>query len=427
MATLALLVWGYRGFGEELTWRSAAPRATPATVPGAEVRQAFEITLGQPEPLHPVSATGAEAAGYAPLAAEPVSLFVRAQSAEAVPPPPPPPPPPVVGGPIAAPRPGEEAFNCGVANTPNAGGGFWSKFCDKCKGAWSDVTGSVKNGGSGARFQSDHKFDVFASPVSNPFYFEDPRALTEIRPLFMWQHTPSSNPIFNGGNNFFLGARGSVAFTDCLSLTVDELGLVFMHPNSGVGDIQPHNGFAEIHLGPKVTFLRNDTTGTVAAAGLIFELPVGTGSAFQDTRNLGLTPYFSIAQNFWHTNFGSLNFMNTDGYSFGIGSPRGDFFYASFHLDYDVGNLKKIYPLIELNWVYYAANGEREPINFEGRDLFHFGSETVHGLNELTMALGARYKFSEALQLGLVGEFNLLGGSRHLDAFRLTLDVIFRY
>ena len=29
-------------------------------------------------------------------------------------------------------------------------------------------------------------------PVTNPFLFEDPRALTEIRPIFMWQKTPSS-------------------------------------------------------------------------------------------------------------------------------------------------------------------------------------------------------------------------------------------
>jgi hypothetical protein len=317
-----------------------------------------------------------------------------------------------------------------VATTPNAGGtggGFWSKFCDKFKGCWDDVAGSVKSGGSGARFQSDHKFDVFASPVSNPFYFEDPRALTEVRPLFVWQHTPSSNPIFNGGNNFFLGARGSVAFTDWLSVTVDEFGWIFMHPNNGMGNIQPNNGFAELHLGPKVTFIRNDVSGTVAAFGLIFEIPTGPGTVFQGTHDLGITPYFSIAQNFWRTQYGSLNFMNTDGYSIGAGSPRGDFFYSSFHLDYDVGNLKKIYPLIELNWVYYAANGTNEPINFEGRDLFHFGSNTVHGLNELTMALGARYKVSECLQFGLVGEFNLLGGSRHLDGFRMTLDVIFRY
>jgi hypothetical protein len=263
--------------------------------------------------------------------------------------------------------------------------------------------------------------------VSNPFYFEDPRALTEFRPLFIWQRTPNSNPIFAGSSNFFVGARGSVAFTDWISLTVDELGWLFINPNNPVGDFQRNNGFSEIHVGPKVTFLRNDVSGTVAAGGLIFEVPTGPGTVFQSTKDWGLTPYFSIAQNFWRSDYGTFNFMNTDGYSFGIGRPRGDFFYASFHLDYDVGNLRKIYPLVELNWVYYAKNGNREPINFEGRDLFHFGATSVHGLNELTLALGARYKVSEHLQLGLVGEFNAVGGSRHLDAFRMTFDMIFRY
>jgi hypothetical protein len=176
-----------------------------------------------------------------------------------------------------------------------------------------------------------------------------------------------------------------------------------------------------------VTFIRNDVSGTVMAAGLIFELPTGSGQAGQGTHDFGLTPYFSMAQNFWRTDYGAFNFMNTDGYSHGFGSPRGDFFYADFHLDYDIGNFHKIYPLIELNWTYYAQNGTREPINFEGNDLFHFGSTSVHGLNELDLALGARYQVSPNLQFGLVGQFNTLGGSRHLDAFRMTFDVIFRY
>ena len=193
------------------------------------------------------------------------------------------------------------------------------------------------------------------------------------------------------------------------------------------GDFQKSTGFAELHLGPKVTFIRNETSGTVAAFGLIFEVPTGSSGAFQNTHDFGLTPYFSIAQNFGRSDYGSFNVMNTDGYSRGFGSPRGDFFYASLHLDYDVGNLKKIYPLVELNYTYYAANGNHEPINFEGRDLFHFGSATVHGLNELTVALGARYKVSEALQFGLTGEFNVFNASRQMDAFRLTFDVIFRY
>ncbi len=374
-----------------------------------------------------VVAPAVVAPAYEPIAGKPAKLVVRGQFPDPVPPPPPPPPPGFgAGTPVPGINPGEEAFNCGVANTPRAGGGFFSKLCDGCAGVWKDVTGSVKHGGSGAAFQSDHKFDVFASPVSNPFYFEDPRALTEFRPIFIWQHTPTANPVFNGGNNFFAGARGSVAFTDWLSVTVDEFGWVFMHPNNPMGDINPHNGFSEIHLGPKVTFIRNETSGTVAATGLIFEVPTGNGTVFQDTRTLGLTPYFSIAQNFGRSQYGSFNFMNTDGYSRGFG-PRADFFYASAHLDYDVGNLKKIYPLVELNYTYYASNGEHEPVNFEGRDLFHFGSTMVHGLNELTIALGLRYKVSEQIQLGVVGEFNCFNASQHLDGFRMTFDVIFRY
>ena len=290
-------------------------------------------------------------------------------------------------------NPSEEGFNCGVANTPKAGGGFWSKLCDDFHGCCDNVFGSVKTVGSRTPFESDHKFDVFASPVSNPFYFEDPRSLTEIRPIFIWQRTPSANPIFNGGNNFFVGARGSVALTDWLSVTFDEVGLDFIHPKSPTGDFNSSSGLSELHLGPKVTFIRNDVSNTVAAAGLIFEIPVGGNGVFQNTHNFGLTPYFSIAQNFWRSQFGSFNFMNTDGVSIGMGAPRGDMFYASFHLDYDVGNFKVIYPLIELNYANYFATGNRENINFEGRDLFHFGSSGVGGLNELTLALVPAIKF----------------------------------
>ena len=35
-------------------------------------------------------------------------------------------------------------------------------------------------------FKSDHVFDGFISPVTNPFLFEDPRSLTEVRPIFMY-------------------------------------------------------------------------------------------------------------------------------------------------------------------------------------------------------------------------------------------------
>ena len=43
--------------------------------------------------------------------------------------------------------------------------------------------------------------------------------------------------------------------------------------------------------------------------------------------------------------------------------------------------------------------------------------------------LGSRFVINNNIQFGIAGEFNVLGNSsgRHLDQFRLTTDLIFRY
>src|SRR5262249_20160296 len=41
-------------------------------------------------------------------------------------------------------------------------------------------------------FGSDCDFDDFVSPISNPFLAEDPRSLTELRPIFLWQTIPGT-------------------------------------------------------------------------------------------------------------------------------------------------------------------------------------------------------------------------------------------
>src|SRR5262245_20247467 len=96
----------------------------------------------------------------------------------------------------------EEDFNCGVVTqgvtgptTPTGHGNIFSGL----------FSGNLFQG----TFQSDHCFDRFISPVSNPFFFEDPRALTELRPIFIYQHIPGSNPLFHGGSfeGFFLQGR----------------------------------------------------------------------------------------------------------------------------------------------------------------------------------------------------------------------------
>jgi hypothetical protein len=280
-------------------------------------------------------------------------------------------------------------------------------------------------GPEGKCFESDHCFDYFASPVSNPFYFEDPRSLTEVRPIILFQTIPHNNPVYHGGNAEFYGVQARLAITDQWSFVLNKLGGVSINPGSD-SPLGSENGFAEIWLGPKFTFLRNTQTGTVAAAGVTFELPTGSSKVAQDTGTLSVVPYVTAAQNFGCTSYGSFNAMATIGYGFRTDSERTDFLFTSWHLDFDVGNQHRLYPLVELNWFHYTRNGGERPFNFEGGDLANFGSTDIAGRNSLTLATGLRYKFTENIQTGLSLQFPL-GTSHEFQSFRLGVDLIFRY
>ena len=411
---------------EEIEWHAAAVRPTAPIAPGNQASMAG-VTLGRPQSLQtpqkdaaPLAASGgAQSGAFRPVA--------RAQIPDgaggALPPPPPPPPP---GGALPGSR--EEGYNCGVAtDAPASSHPFLEGGWGFIKGVPGAVGGVFQSQPGRCCLQSDTAFPQFISPVSNPFFFEDPRALTEVRPVFIYQNASARTPFFAGGDAEYFGLQGRVALTDRLSLVISKLGWVWTDIHEPNAEFQSHTGFSEIQLGPKVTVIRNDCCGTLLALGWYFDIPSGPHKVFQDTGSLSMAPYLSFGQNFLKSGWGSFNFLNTTGYDFSTTDQRSDFFYTSFHLDYDVANLHRIYPLIELNWFYYTAGGNSQPpIGLEGRDLFNFGTPGVSGHSDLSLALGMRYKFSENLQLGLAAEFPL-DGRRDLNDFRLTVDMILRY
>ncbi len=347
--------------------------------------------------------------------------------APAVPPPPPPPlaggagpPPPVLGAPGAT---------YGVPVDQPIKKGFW----DRCRDMVSPGGPDSKCGGW---FQSDHAFDSFCncgdliSPVSNPFLFEDPRALTEVRPIFFVQTSPNRNAAFSGGSSEFYGVQARVAFTDRWSLVLNELGVVSFQPHSSDVGLTDETGFAEVRVGPKWTFYRNEQAGNLAAAGVTFDIPAGDRKVFQNTGNLSLDPYLSFGQTFGRSSWGTFNFLANGGYWFSVDDERTDYLHASFHLDYDVANLHRIYPLIELNWFHTTSFGKQNQfVGTEGADLVNFGSRSYDGKHDLvTLAIGTRYKFggSDHYQLGTAFEFPLTD-RKDLQSFRYTLDFIIRY
>jgi hypothetical protein len=277
-------------------------------------------------------------------------------------------------------------------------------------------------------FQSDHCFDNFISPVTSPFLFEDPRSLTEVRPIFIWEQTSTRVPFFRGGDVEFFGLQARVAITERLSVVMDRIGWNWIEIHDPGQNFNTGSGFSGIDLGLKYTFLRNENTGTLGAAGLTFEIPAGSRQVFQDTGTLGLRPYLTMGQNFGRSSYGSFNVLGDLGASFGVDNKRSDFFFTGLHLDFDVANLHRIYPLMELNWIHYFDNGKANNVPFEGGDMFNFGSTHASGINSLTLATGLRFKISECVQLGGAAEFSLLNnGNKDLTDFRLLFDVIFRY
>jgi hypothetical protein len=433
VATLAVFLSSLTAAAEDDPWR-AVNRVPPSA---SDPNSPSTVTLECPRSL--------DNGAWARAAIEPVNSNlapVSFQEPTSPSPPDPPPPtihtvlqppepaPPAASGPIPPPPPpGDAPFNNGAVIDKPLQHSFW----DRCKGFINGCCGEDASATGRCLLQSDHAFDYLASPVTNPFLFEDPRALTELKPLFIYAGAPRSNPIFRGGNAEFYGLQARLAVTDRWSLTINELGFITLNPfNASAGPpgkFSESTGFAQVELGPKYTFLRSENWKTVMAGGLIFQIPAGSPKVFQNTGQLGLVPYLSAAKNFClPCGWGSTNLMTTLGYDFSVNNQRSQFFYWNWHWDYNIANTNMFFPFLELSWFAYTQGGKANVpgFGFEGLDLVNFGSQNVGSRNFLGLSPGLRFKLNEHIQAGFAVTWPLLK-QKEINDYTLTFDIIFRY
>lgn len=418
--------------------RADAPWNMPAKEDSAGATPA--VRLGLPQAIE------AEQSGSSASPAGGQPRIVRGQSPDVPPPPappptsvplppgavvPPPPPPPGGAGdvPLLAPSLNqEEAYNCGVVTrqTKSRFGEFFGKAWDTTKGTVIAVPGAVAGvfqpDSDRKLLQTDHCFDAFAAPVSYPLFAEPPQATTELKALFFYDRALAVNPIFAGGYNIFAGGQIRVALTDWFTVVVNRLGGVWMQPNNVAPGFARSSGFSELWLGPKFTLVRNDQCGTLVATGLTFQIPTGPAAVFQDTGNLSIAPYVSVAQKlFPDFKYGGFILWNTTGYAFRTDTVRSEYLYTVFHLSWDVANLHRVYPEVGMNWNLYTRNGTRQAIGFEGIPLFNFGSNNA-GRNDLSLATGIRFRITDHLQTGFAFQWGLLRTARNLEDWGITAD-----
>jgi hypothetical protein len=264
-------------------------------------------------------------------------------------------------------------------------------------------------------FQSDHAFDGFIGPVTNPILNKDPRSNSHARILFINNTIPGSHPLDGSFQAYAL--QTNLAVTERLNIIADKDGYVHVAPRRG----KSQSGFLNISAGLKYTFYRDVENQALAALGFLYEIPSGEAKVFQNQGAGSFAPFLTLGKEFrenWH-------YLQTTGYFFPLNSKQGSsFVWNSFHIDRKFG---WFYPLAELNWFWYTSGGVRLPAAVgEGDGLLNLGTRDQAGAHLVTAALGAKAILNKNYTLGFAYELPI--SNRHdLINNRLTIELIGRY
>ena len=265
---------------------------------------------------------------------------------------------------------------------------------------------------AGARGAACQTLDQMISPVTNPVNFEDPRALTELRAIYLY-HELDNEFVTQGGNVQIYALQARWAINDRLSLIATKDGYVIMHPDAVLND---ESGIANIEAGLKYALYKTDSS--IFSGILRYEIPLGDEDVLQGEGDGFIHPSVSAA-----TAWEGFNFMAGTGFRIPLDNSDSTFYDFDIHVDHPFGGF---YPLLELNVVNVVDAGDRLPIADEGQDFFSIGSSEADGKTIVTMGVGARYRISDNIDIGAAYQFPLSSGdgSRIID-WRVTTDLVF--
>ncbi len=244
-------------------------------------------------------------------------------------------------------------------------------------------------------FQSDHAFDGFTGPLSNPVQFKDPRSLTELRFLFMADFSKPNTPVLGRGTAQVYALQVRIALSERLQFYADKDGIVRLSPNPG----RSITGLANLMAGLKYVWIRDVENQFLFSTALQYEAPTGYGNIYQN-QGSGLIGLYGILGK----EFGNWHMIFQFGENIAVQNQQSGYFMTSFHLDRRFGRFT---PFYEANWFYYNQPGKFLPLSMEGGGWVNLGSSHVNGLNYVTNAVGFKYDLTKSLELGVGYEFQL--------------------
>lgn len=244
---------------------------------------------------------------------------------------------------------------------------------------------------------SDPYFCNFVSPISNPLFFEDPRTLTEIKPIFIEHHFPRNLPVLQGGDAQVYAVQMRAALTRRLSFIATKDGWIDLR-TPGLGH---QDGFADLSAGLKYNLIRNPEFPFLLSAGFTYEVPIGQREVLQNLGDGETHMFLSSAMQLGQ----ELYWMSGTGFRVPINhTDSSTMWYWSNSLAYRFGPgstpCTGWYGMWETNWFTWTRSGQSLPLNFEGTDLINLGSNNVAGNDIVTMLWGLKYKPTALQEIG---------------------------
>jgi hypothetical protein len=262
---------------------------------------------------------------------------------------------------------------------------------------------------------SDHCFDRFISPISNPFYFEDARSLTEVRGIFIDNTLP--RPQTQGGDVQVWAGQVRGRITNRFSLIAPRLGDMQIN---NVGNGHPH-GFMSAPLGGKYNLIRDVDNQFLVSVGATYFIP-GFRNVFQGFGSGDFHFFLTGGKQI----FGRGHWLSGTGFRIPTDANWGtQMWYWSNQWDYELPG--HIYPLMGVNWYHWMKSAGLNATNgLTGLDLVNLPTAGVAGANVATYVIGARWKPSKHFELGSGWEVPMTQRTDIMQN-RVYADMIFRY
>lgn len=261
---------------------------------------------------------------------------------------------------------------------------------------------------------SDHCFDDFISPLSNPFFFEDPRSLTEVRGIFIDNALPSQ---LSGGDFQLYAAQIRGRVTDRVSIIAPRLS--FFNVNQAGGDTP--NGFLSAPVGFKYNFIRDAERQLLVSGGLTYFIK-GSSDALSNFGDGDYHLYLTAGKQI----FDRGHWLSASGFRLPGDTNWGtQLWYWSNQWDYEI--VDGIYPLVGVNWFHWMRSaGLDAGTDVTGLDIINLPVGNVAGDNVVTGLVGVKWKPSAHCEVGSGFEFALTDRTDILKN-RLYVDFLIRY